>query len=63
MQTSKKITLKEFLSEININVHDYTTKCKELTSNNLYLEIQAVNTDNKTITYQVPIKLNDSCKK
>lgn len=56
------INLKEYLKGMDIKVDNYSSTCKRLTSNNLILEITAVNNDNKTITYTVPIKLNDSCK-
>lgn len=58
----KNIDLEEYLKGIDIQVDNYSTTCKRLTSNNLILEISALNNDNKTITYTVPIKLNDNCK-
>ena len=54
--------LEEFLKEVNINVDNYSSSCKKLTSNTLSLEIKAINEENKTITYTIPIKLNDTCK-
>ena len=61
-EKNNNISLKDYLKEININVDNYSTSCKRLTSNNLILEISALNSDNKTITYTIPIKLNDNCK-
>lgn len=58
----KSKSLKEYLKEIKINVDNYATSCKKLTSNTLSLEIKAVNEDNKTITYTIPIKLDETCK-
>ena len=58
----KNIKLSDYLKETKINVNKYTTSCKTLTSNSLFLEIKAINKENKTITYTIPIKLNDSCK-
>jgi len=61
--TSKKnIKLDDYLKEVNINVDNYSTKCKELTSNDLSLEIVATNKDGKKVSYTVPIKLNEHCK-
>ena len=57
------ITLVDFLKNIRINIDNYSYMCKSLTSNSLSLEINAVNEDNNTITYTIPIKLNDNCKK
>lgn len=58
----KHITLKDYLKDLDIKVNNYSTTCKKFTSNTLSLEIQAINKDNKTITYNIPIKLNDDCK-
>lgn len=58
----KDSTLEEFLKETNIQVDNYAFACKNLTSTSLFLEIDATTKDNKTITYTIPIKLNDNCK-
>ncbi len=58
----KNSTLEEFLKETNIHVDNYSLVCKNLTSTSLFLEIEAINKDNKTTTYTIPIKLNDNCK-
>lgn len=59
---SKNITLEEYLEEINIEVDDYNTICKRITSNTLYLEIQAKTEEKEVKTYKIPLKLNDNCK-
>ena len=61
-EEQKNKTLEEFLKEINMKVDHYSSSCKDLTSNTLSLEIEALTEENKTITYKIPIKLNDSCK-
>ena len=58
----KNSTLEEYLKELNMKVDHYSTSCKNLTTNSLILEIKALNEDNKTITYNIPLKLNDNCK-
>ena len=60
--TVKNINLENYLKEINIEVEHYSKSCKNLKENNLSLEINAIDTNNKTITYEIPIKLNDTCK-
>ena len=61
--TSKNnITLEEFLKDTNMKVDNYSLACKNLTSSTLFLEIEAYTKENKTITYTIPIKLNDTCK-
>ena len=58
----EKVDLETYLKDINISVDNYKTSCKKLTSNTLILEIEAINKENKTIKYTIPIKLNDSCQ-
>lgn len=58
----KNTNLEDFLKDVNINVEHFSKSCKNLNKNNLTLEIEAKDTNNKTITYTIPIKLNDSCK-
>ena len=60
--TKKNSNLEDFLKDVNINVEHFSKSCKNLNKNNLTLEIEAKDTNNKTITYTIPIKLNDSCK-
>jgi transcriptional regulator with XRE-family HTH domain len=60
-ELKRNINLEDYLKEVNFNIDSYSSKCKQLTSNTLSLEIQATTTDNKTITYKIPIELNDTC--
>ena len=55
------IKLIEYLKDIKINVNNYSYTCSEFKKANLLLEIQAVSDDNKTITYKIPIKLENNC--
>ncbi|MBR3210730.1 MAG: helix-turn-helix transcriptional regulator [Bacilli bacterium] len=55
-------TLEDFLRDTDIKVDNYSLACKNLTSSTLFLEIEALTKENKTITYTIPIKLNDTCK-
>jgi transcriptional regulator with XRE-family HTH domain len=59
--TKKNINLEDYLKEVSFNIDSYSSKCKQLTSNTLSLEILATTEDNKTITYKIPIDLTDSC--
>lgn len=62
-EEKKNSNLEDYLKGVNINVDNFTSNCKQLTSSNLSLEIEALTKDNKTVTYKIPIKLNDTCKK
>ena len=55
------ITLKEYIKEVKISVDNYELSCKNFSSSELYLEINATLDDNKNITYKVPITLVDNC--
>ena len=60
---NKNLSLEDYLKDVNIEVDNYNTSCKEYTENTLYLEISALNKDNKTISYKIPVSLNETCKK
>lgn len=56
-------TLTELLKDIEFNVDNYNCSCGMLVCNKLYLKINVINSDNKTITYNIPIELENSCNK
>lgn len=58
----KNINLEDFLKELQVNTNHSSKTCKNLSKSSLTLEIKAKDENNKTITYTIPIKLNDSCK-
>lgn len=54
------ITLDEYLKGVTINVNNQNERlCKNYTNENLYLEINAINKDNKTITFSIPLSIKD----
>lgn len=60
VQTS---TLSELLKNVEFNVDDYSCSCDTIVCNKLYLKINALNKNNQTITYNIPIELESSCTK
>lgn len=56
------ISLENYLKDVNINVNNYSSICKNQSTTKLVLEINATTENNKTITYTIPLKLNDNCK-
>lgn len=60
---AKDVKLETFLDTVTFIIDNYTSSCKKYKDNELYLEIKAVNNDNKTITYKVPLSLGNSCEK
>lgn len=60
--TSKNITLEEYLKNVKISVDDYEISCKNMLESELYLEINGTLEDNKDIVYKIPITLlENSC--
>ena len=59
----ENINLETYLKDIELNVDSYTKNCKQYNDDSLYLEINATTKENQTITYKVPLSLNNNCPK
>ncbi len=59
--TKENTTLESFLKDVKFSVDNYSNSCKYYKDNSLYIEIEATNKEDKTITYNIPLKLNDNC--
>ena len=57
------ITLNEYLEDVSIIIDDYNQTCRNMSDYKLFLKIIANETDDKIITYNIPLSLSDSCKK
>ena len=57
------VTLDEYLKDVSIIIDDYNQTCRNMSDYELYLKINAKEKDNKTVTYDIPLSLNESCKK
>ena len=57
-----KMTLDKFLKDIEFTIDDYSRLCKNYTDENLYIRINATEENGKTVTYKIPLSLNDTCK-
>ncbi len=55
------IKLEDYLKNVEFKVADYSRSCKVYSNETLYLRINATDKNNKTITYKIPLKLNDTC--
>lgn len=53
--------LNDYLSNVKINVDNYSNTCPILSNYKLYLEINAKDMDNKITTYRINLELNDNC--
>ena len=56
-------TLEAYLKEVELNIDNYRQTCKNYNDDSLYLEINAKDINNKTITYKIPLNLNNNCPK
>ncbi len=54
-------TLESYLKEVELNIDNYQQTCKNYNNESLYLEINAKDQNNKTITYKIPLNLNNNC--
>ena len=55
------ITMENYLSNVTFNVDNYLKVCNNYAKDSFYLEIKAVDRDDKVILYNVPITLDDKC--
>ena len=58
---NKEITLEEFLEKVTFSVDDYQKSCKKYSEDSLYLAINATEKNEKTTTYNIPLKLDKTC--
>lgn len=59
----ENITLEEFLKQVTFTIDDYEKTCKVYKDNTLFLRVNASNSHHTTTTYEIPLKLDDRCKK
>lgn len=62
-EENKTYYLTELLQGIEFNVDDYECSCEKNICNNLFIRINALNKDDKVITYQIPIQIKPTCEK
>lgn len=56
-------TLSSLLKDVEFNIDNYSCSCSDTTCNNLYLKVNAIDINNKTITYNIPIQVDNTCTK
>lgn len=62
-ETKEANTLTTLLKDVEFNLDNYTCTCGKNSCNNLYLRVNAIDTNNKTITYNIPIQIDNKCTK
>ena len=53
--------LEDLLKNVTFNIDNYIYKCKEFQNNGLYFTIKATDSNNKQVTYSVPLTMNNVC--
>ena len=59
-EKEEKITLEDFLKNVTFVIDNYNKVCRDYSNNTLNLVIKA-KVDNKTVNYEIPLSINDSC--
>lgn len=59
---SETFLLSELLSGVEFNIDNYQCECSKDVCDNLFLRINVKNINNKVITYQLPIHLDNTCE-
>lgn len=59
----ENIKLNQYLDNLQINVNNYAYNCREFSKSKLYLQINATDKNDKTISYKIPIALENNCSK
>ena len=60
--TDGKISLKDFLSQVNFNVNHHSDNCKIYENDTLHLEIEAINESHQTVFYKIPLIIENGCE-
>lgn len=60
--SKENISLESYLEDVNFKVDNYSQVCTDFSDESLYLEIEAIDEFDKTITYKIPLSLDDTCK-
>lgn len=58
----ENITLVEYLKKLKINVNDYSQSCNYFAHSELYVEISAIDNNDKITIYKIPISLEENCE-
>lgn len=57
------ISLESYLEKIDFDLEDFSKNCNNYDNSSLYIEINATDEKNKTITYKIPLNLSNTCNK
>ena len=61
-KVKNNVKLEEYFNDVKFNINNYSSMCKKFSSSNLYIEVKAIDNNDKTMEYIIPIKLKDNCE-
>ena len=53
--------LNDYLKDLTYHVDNYKSTCLDYNKNELYIKIELQKKNESTITYTIPLKINDTC--
>ena len=57
------LSLNDYLKDLTYHVDNYKSTCLDYNKNELYIKIELQKKNESTITYTIPLKINDTCNK
>ena len=57
----KNLSLNDYLKDLTYHVDNYKSTCLDYNKNELYIKIELQKKNESTITYTIPLKINDTC--
>ena len=55
------VNLNDYLNTVEFNIDNYESTCTNYTEDSLSIELRAVDSKGDTITYEIPLTLNENC--
>lgn len=55
------LSLNDYLKDLTYHVDNYKSTCLDYNKNELYIKIELQKKNESTITYTIPLKINDTC--
>lgn len=55
------LSLNDYLKDLTYHVDNYKSTCLDYNKNELYIKIELKKKNESTITYTIPLKINDTC--
>ena len=55
------LSLNDYLKDLTYHIYNYKSTCLDYNKNELYIKIELQKKNESTITYTIPLKINDTC--